>query len=95
MEFFKMLIGSAVICGAVGYFYFKALYVLVPLFLITAIIESSKKGIETSRVYAQEGFIKKENRRKKRELKKLRKEFKEEELYEFDRSWRTLQQNRK
>lgn len=84
VEFLKMLIGSLIISGIIGYFYFKALYVIVPLFLLVALVEGTKNGVQVSRVYVERS-----------RLKKLKKEFKSEELYEFDKSWRTLQQNRK
>ncbi len=84
LEFFKMAFGSAIILGIVGYFYFKALYVLVPLFVLVALIEGAKKGVEVSQVHAE-----------RHRIRQLRKEFKTEELYEFDKSWQSLQQNRK
>lgn len=84
IEFFKILVGSLIISGIIGYFYFKALYVIVPLFLLVALVEGTKNGIQVSQVYVERS-----------RLKKLRKEFRSEELYEFDKSWRAVQQNRK
>lgn len=83
LSFLKMLLGSVVICGIVGYFFPTALYVLIPLFLITIIVESFKDGIQRSREYGLD-------RKERKYINRLRKAFKEDEMYEFDQAWRQM-----
>ncbi|MEA3321186.1 MAG: hypothetical protein U9Q88_14350 [Bacillota bacterium] len=77
ITFLKMLLGSAIVCGIVGFFFFPALYVLVPLCLLASVVEAYKGGLERAGEHQS-----------KINLKKLKKAFKEDELYEFDRAWK-------
>lgn len=77
LSFLKMLLGSAIICGIVGFFFFPALYVLVPLCILASAVEAFKGGKERAGEHQS-----------KNNLKKLKKVFKEDELYEFDRAWK-------
>lgn len=83
LEFLKMLVGSAVICAIVGFFYVPALYVLVPLFLLVAVIEAFKGGMARSSGYQ----VAKKHRK---HLRRMKKAFNEDELFEFDSAWRQM-----
>lgn len=85
-----MLIGSAIICAIVGFFFFPALYVLVPLFLIGTVVEAYKEGIERASDYLDDRRIIKNNRKANKQLKKLKRIFNEDELYEFDSAWKQM-----
>lgn len=82
-EMGKMLLGSIVIAAIVGYFYFSALYYVVPLLVLVTLIESVKSGINSSKVYIP-------SPRQGRSIKKLKRTFNNHELFEFDKAWKNI-----
>lgn len=82
-ELVSMLLGSLVICVIVGFFFFPALYVLIPICLIIILIEAFKNGVESFNDYTVET-------NQKKHLKKLKRAFNEHELFEFDKAWKNI-----
>lgn len=83
----KMLLGSAVICAIVGFIFLPALYVLIPLCIISIIIEGFKGGINRAGDYLSDKKHRKQQKKDHKHIKRLKRIFKEEELYEFDKAW--------
>jgi hypothetical protein len=86
LSFLKMLLGSTIICAIVGFFFFPALYVLVPLCLIATVVEAFKGGVERAGDYLYD-------KKQRKHIKKLKKAFSEDELYEFDNAWKQMSRN--
>lgn len=88
-----MLLGSAIICAIVGFFFVPALYVLVPICLIATVVEAFKGGVERAGDYLYDKKQRKQRRKGQKHIKKLKKAFSEDELYEFDNAWKQMSRN--
>lgn len=93
LAFLQMLLGAAVICGIVGFFFLPALYVLVPLCLISILIESFKGGMKRANNYAYGKEVSIKDGKVRKQIYKLKGVFKEDELYEFDKAWKQMSRN--
>lgn len=88
--FLKMLIGAVVINAIVGFFFMPALYVLVPISIISIVVEAFKGGTERASEFAYGKQLKKQSRKSQKQINKLKGIFKDDELFEFDKAWKQM-----
>lgn len=86
-------IGLIIISLIIGFIFPPALVVIIPIGLFVIIKAGWDSAIERVESHQYTKKVKRNNKAEAKRKEKLRKEFDEHELFEFDRAWRETSRN--